>query len=219
MPIHKRIVRDGITTQATTVISAARSRHELREDQKTLRALVQANNRLSTFDGRVADLEQFCHRNRSSPASSATARGADSLRPIPPAFGSLRWYADTILGVIGAVRHALARGDVQLALSEAVEVGAWATEAQAKFGPWADLLLREARTRKNRELSPRGGAARRAKAAERDDEIIPAARRYRTRFPDVTREHSTRAMAKLIARDLDMKVGTVRGRLRTLRLR
>jgi hypothetical protein len=206
MPIHKRLLRDGITTQATTVISAPRSRRDLREDMKALRVLVQANNRLSTFDGRVADLEQFCRRHRSSLAS-------------PAAFGSRAWYADTILGVIGAVRHALARGDVQLALSEAVEVGAWATEAQAKFGTWADLLLREARIRKNRELSPRGGAARRAKAAERDNEVILAARRYRSRHPDVTPEHSTRALAKMIARDLDMKEGTVRGRLRTLGLR
>ncbi len=219
MPVHKRIVRDGITSDERIVITAPRSRQELRKDKKALRALAKENNRLNTFDGRVADLEKFCSRNRSSLTRSVKMPGGKIRLPIPPAYGSLAWYAEIILGVISAVRDALARDDVQCALSEAVEVGAWATEAQAKFSTWADLLLHEARTRKNRELSSLGAAAVRAKAAERDSDIITEARLYRTRHRDVTREHSTRHMAKTIASRLDMKEGTVRDRLRKHRRR
>jgi hypothetical protein len=136
-----------------------------------------------------------------------------------PVRGSRAWYARNILLAIGAAQGARARNDVSLAMSEAVEVGVWATEAQAKFGPWPTVLFREAQARTNRELGRRGAAAVRQRADERDREILTEAAVYRRKFPDVTFQHSTRSMAKHIARALDMKDGTVRDRLRKHRQR
>jgi hypothetical protein len=186
----------------------------MREDQERLLALAQENIQINTFDGRVANVEEFCRRHRSSDTCSVMVNGMECLLPVAPPTGSEAWYADAILRVIASVRDALARGDMQLALSEAVEVGALVSEARAKFSNWADVLLQEARTRKNRELSRRSAAARRADAMRRDaEDILRLADAYRARHPEVTRDHSTRNMARAIARDLEMKEGTVRDRL------
>src|SRR5262249_16615273 len=162
---------------------------------------------------RIGQLEQICIRilaDSNEPVVSDSENVQERNRPMS---GSRAWYAKTILMSIGAVRLALQHSNIQLALSEAVELGAWATEAQAKY-QWADLLLLEARTRKNRALSQRAAVVRRAQATERDKDIQRHAQQYRARHRDVTREHSTRSMAKHIARALEMKEGTVRDRLR-----
>jgi hypothetical protein len=203
MAVHKQTVTDGITSETVTIISAPRSRSELREDTKAIRAIVKEQNRRCTFDGRVRDLERTAQR------TSGVRKNAHQARP---AYGSREWYAEEILSAIQVVRDALARGESQLATSEAVIVGALAAEAEAKFR-WGDLLLRRARITKNRELSQRSANMRRATTADRDTAIIAASRAYRKDHPT----HSTRNMAMSIARGLDMKAGTVRDRLRKLR--
>jgi hypothetical protein len=214
MPVYKRIVREGITSETEYLLAASHSPEEMREDQKRLLALAQENIQINTFDGRVAKVEEFCRRHHLSDTRSVIVNGVECPLPIAPQIGSKAWYADAILRVIASVRDALARGDVQLAVSEAVEVGVLISEAQAKFSNWPNLLLQDARTRKNRALSRRSAAARRADAMRRDDEdILPLADVYRAKHPEVTRDHSTRNMARTIARDLDMKEGTVRDRL------
>jgi hypothetical protein len=214
MPIGKQIVRDGITSESRVTVTSPRSRQQLREDEKAIRALAAEHNLLSTFDGRVASLERFCHRH-SAGTRSITLGDRQLVVPIEPTFGSLSWYAASILLVIAAARAALARGDVQLAMSEAVEVGALATEAQAKFSNWADLLLREARIRKNRELGLRGRAALRTRTVERYQEFAALATRYCARYPT----YSMRQLAKKIADEQDLNEGTVRHRLRKLGIR
>lgn len=191
MPIRKHILTDGITSEAQIIISAPL-------DKADVLTLAQEHSRLNTFDGRIADLERACKHLR-----------GDELQP---AFGSRAWYAQKIQLAIGYVRDALARGDVQLALSEAVEVGDLATEAKAKFSSWRGLLLREARATKNRELSGRGAKASRDSAQERlDDEIvITHARAHFEKHPT----HSMRSMAANIAGLLDAKSATILDRLR-----
>ena len=205
MPVFEQTVTEGITSETQTFISPPRSRAALRKDKKAVRAFVEAQTRLGTFDGRVAHLEGLCQR---------TAGVREGRRPSAPDFGSRAWYAKDILVAIRLVREALARNEWQLAASEAVLVGALATEAEAKFR-WGDLLLGRARVLKNRELSQRSADARHANATERDREIIVARRLYRAKRPT----GSTRALALWIAHQLDMPFGTVRDRLRTIGLR
>lgn len=107
------------------------------------------------------------------------------------------------------VRDALAHDEPQLAASEAVLVGALAAEAEAKFR-WGDVLLRQARATKNRELSRRSAAVRQKAAVDRDREIAVESLAYRKKHPT----HSTRCLANWIARELEIRVGTVRDRLR-----
>ena len=204
MAVHKQTVTDGITSETQTIFSAPRSRSELREDMKAIRAIAVEHNRRCTFDGRVVDLERTCRR-------TAGIRGG--RHQTQPAYGSQAWYAEEILFAMQVVRDALARGESQLAASEAVVVGAMAAAAEAKFR-WGDLLLRHARRTKNRELSQRSANSRRAATAEQDSEIMTKSREYRKRHP----EHSMRTMATSIARSLDMKTGTVRDRLRKLQI-
>jgi hypothetical protein len=202
-----------MTTETEYLLTASHSLQEMLDDQRSLLALAQESIQINTFEGRVANLEEFCRRHRSSETCSVMVNGVECVLPVAPQAGSEAWYADAILRVIASVRDAVAREDVPLALSEAVELGAWVSEARAKFS-WADLLLRDARRRKNRDLSRRSAAARRANAIRRDDEeILPLADAYRARHPEVTREHSTRNMARAIAHNLEMKEGTVRDRL------
>jgi hypothetical protein len=205
MGVRQQTVTDGITSETQTVISAPRSRLELREDEKAIRALVAEQNRVSTFSGRVADLERTCRH------MPGLGRDGHQQRP---AYGSRAWYAEEILSSIQVVRDAFARGDSQLAASEAVVVGALAAAAEAKFR-WGGLMLQRARRTKNRELSQRSADARRATTADRDTGIIAASRAYRVKHPT----HSTRNMAMSIASSIDMKAGTVRDRLRRLNIR
>ena len=205
MPVRKRTVTDGITSDTAIVISAPRSPLETRQDTDALRAIVEEHNRRATFDGLVVELERTC---RQIPRS----RGADRLQG--PAYGSRAWYADAILSAIHVVRDALARHAPQLATAEAVRVGALAAEAEAKFR-WGDLLLRRARRTKNRELSQRSVRARREATAERDTAIAVEARTYREKHP----RPSIRQMAQFLSGSLDMPVGTVRDRLRKLGIR
>lgn len=205
MPVRKYTVTDGITSETQTYVGAPRSRSELREDLKAIRGLVKEHNQRCTFDGLVVDLERACRR------TSGVRRKADHPRP---AFGSRAWYAEEILTAIQAVRSALTRNEPDLAASEAVIVGALATEAEAKFR-WGHVLLQAARRDKNRELSQRAAAARRAATIDRDSVIITASKVYRDKHP----RHSTRTMAAVIAKPLDLKAGTVRDRLRKLNIR
>lgn len=205
MPIYKHTVTDGITSEMHFFISAPRSASELRKDKNAIRAIVEEHNRRCTFDGRVAELERTCQR---TPGVSGEGPQA------PPVFGSRAWYAREILFTMQVVRDALVRNEPQLAASEAVLIGLLAAEAEAKFR-WGHLLLRQARHTKNRELSQRSADMRRAATADRDTSIMALSRAYRGRHPT----HSKRSMAMSIARELDMKVGTVRDRLRKLRIR
>jgi hypothetical protein len=210
MPIRSRWVHEDITAERQVVITASESEAELGHDRAALLALMQENLRLNSFDVRVADAERWAHGHR-----SASEAPEGTIAYSAPALGSRPWYADHILQLISSVRDAQARGEHDLAVAEAVEAGAIITEAQAKFGPWREQLLDQARLKKNRELSARGAAVMRAKAAERDADISREADAYRRSRPD-PREYSTRSMAHTIAHRLDMKVGTVRDRLRRL---
>jgi hypothetical protein len=205
MPVHMQTVTDGITSETHILIGAPRSRSELREDEKAIRAIVEEHNQRCTFDGRVADLEHTCRRIAGPPGNGHQPR---------PAYGSQAWYAQEILSAIQVVRDADARGDSQLAASEAVVVGALAAAAEAKFR-WGNQLLRRARLTKNRELSQRSADVRRQMAADLDTAVAEASRAYRKQHPT----HSTRHMAMWLASWLDMKPGTVRDRLRRLRIR
>ena len=205
MPVRQVIVRDGITAEARVYLGAPRSRAALRHDSKAIRAIVTDHNRCATFDGLVAELERTCRGT----AGVRTRRDHP-----PPAFGSEARYAEEILMVIAAVRHALTHNSPQVAAAEAVRLGVLATEAKAKF-QWGDALLEGARRRKNRDLSRRSADARRAITRDRDTALINARRDYRATHPT----HSTRSMARALAGPLAMKVGTVRDRLRKLGLR
>jgi hypothetical protein len=203
MTIYERTVTDGITAETQTVIRAPRSKKELREFKRDLHAFVEEHNASCSFDGRVADLERLC---RQTPG-----RRTDGHDPAPR-FGSRAWYAEEILRVISVVRHWLKQGEAELAASEAVEVGDLATEAKAKFSSWREILLREARTAKNRELSVRGAEARRDMAQNQlpDETIIAAARAYFAKHPT----QSMRSMAATIARPLKANAKTILSRLR-----
>jgi hypothetical protein len=219
MPVYQRTVEQGITRETQMVIGTARSdaprsAQQAESDKQALHAFFQQQHQLNSFDGRVDKVEQHCRQMLAEHARGGPALTEKDATPNGPAFGSQEWYAKQILMAIGAARSAQLRGHMSLAMSEAVEVGAWVTEAQAKFGPWANVLLGEARSRKNRELGRRGAASVRRKAETRDREILQAAAAYRRMFPDVSTEHSTRNMARHIAGDLAMKEGTVRDRLR-----
>jgi hypothetical protein len=196
MPIREQTVTDGITSETRTIITAPLA-------PATLSAYVREHNASCSFDGRVADLERLCRQT--------LGRRTDGHEPAPT-FGSRTWYAEEILRVISVVRHWLKQGEAELAASEAVEVGDLATEAKAKFSSWRDILLREARTGKNRELSVRGAEARRDMAQNQlPDEIIMAqARAYFAKHPT----HSMRSMAATIARPLKGNANTILSRLR-----
>jgi len=166
MAVHRQTVTDGITSETQTIISASRSCSELPEEMKAIRAIVAEHNLRCTFDGRVVELEHTCRR-------TAGVRG-DGHQP-RPAHGSQAWCAEEILFAMQVVRDALARGDSQLAASEAVVVGAMAAAAEAKFR-WGDRLRRLARLTKNRELSQRSAKSRRVATAEQDtalDRLVP----------------------------------------------
>lgn len=198
MAVRKIIIREGITEEVETRIGAPHTKAELRATLRGIRTAFQKEARLMTFDGRVADLERVCRRVR--------GRKRDD-----PPFGSRAWYARRILQATRAVREALARGDVQLALSDAVEVGDLATEAKAKFGSWKKILLDEASTAKSRELAKRAVEERRKRAQEdlSDDDIDRDARRHFAAHPT----HSMRRMAAAIAGPLDAKKNTILSRL------
>jgi hypothetical protein len=177
------------------------------KDRATLEKISRERSSVDTFDGRVAETEEYMRRLR---ARSSSKHPRPFTRP---------WYAEQILGRIESIRWLLAHNQPQLAASDAVSLGSLIAEAHAKW-TWPRRLLDRARRAKNRELSNRSKVVRAAATSERDLHVRELAREYRRNKPYArSGPGSTRAMALHISDSIDAKSSTVRGWLRRLKIR
>lgn len=191
MPIHERIVTDGITSRVETVISAPRTEDELRENKAALVAYMTECNRRMTFDGCVADLERVCRRDL--PASNAS-----------PAIGSRPWYAREITGAIDAARHWLKNGQPDFAASEAVVVGMLAAEAEARHH-WPIVQLGI----KNRQSTQAAGRTRGKTIAEDARLLSRQIRQTVSRY----KASDDRLTIRKLAKDLEKSAITIQRHL------
>jgi hypothetical protein len=165
---------------------------------------------LTTFEGRIENLERLC---RSIP-------GVLSNRPIeePPAEHTRAWYAEKILRNIEQVRHHLHRGEGDFAASQAVIVGAWAADAEARLN-WPEMRRWREWCESNRESARKRGRDVSEAAYDLARQVKGAAEEYRRKHPYHPRAGSTRGMARDLARKLQRNCNTVRTHLRKLGIR
>ena len=166
--------------------------------------------RLATFEGRIEALERVCRRIPGVlPNRPPEAYPAEHTRP---------WYAEEILLLIQQVRHHLARGEADFAASQAVMVGVWAAQAEARFN-WPEMRRWRKLCERNRESARTRGRDVRETASDLARKVRAAGEEYRRTHPYHSRTASTRRMAHDLARKLGQNCNTVRTHLRKLQIR
>lgn len=155
-----KTVTDGITTERHVVVSAKTTAADFR-------AYADSQAALNTFDARVAGWERW---NAKQPRL-----------PDDPTYGSIEWYRRQIAVSIAAARAAVAAGDVQLAMSEALDVGLLLKERHAKT--WPDLQLGRTYRADQRDRALRGAKAKREDGAPKRARLLTKIQHHRKAHP------------------------------------
>ncbi len=161
----------------------------------------------ATFEGRIKELERVC--------LNTPGMGLGGVDEPKPSNRSRAWYAEKILVTIGLVRDFLRRGQADYAASEAVMVGVWAEEAEARHNwpevrKWSKLCEQNSKSAKDRGRKVSDAAKKLAEALQ------SAALEYRSTHPYKPPANSTRAMARHLARKLGKNENTIRHHLQKL---
>ncbi len=180
------------------------------EEFERFKAEMRRRAPFASFEGLIKELERVCQ-------NTPGVRFGRSHEPEPSEL-SRAWYAEKILLSIWLVRDYLKHGQAVYAASEAVTIGVWAAEAEARHN-WKEVQSwlkfcdrsREAARKRGRELSEA------AESLQRD--VESAAKEYRAQNLYDRRTNSTRRMAVRIARKLGKNENTIRHRLKKLGIR